>query len=307
MFYLKTNTNIEKTFPCIIIFNYIILCFKTKINTIKKPIVLNCAKKYLFCLILLSLIFCKISSSSAQGRNDTLKAIPKINKKFLVAAHIVLDKNGNGTYSPDAIRFALASVTEIFKPINASFELCEVDSIPNFKFMIINDGIGDVNELRAQYNRPGRLNIYFSDSLVVNGKGGYCGLASLGGIASGSKPSVVLVCSDAVTIAHELGHYFGLEHTFNQNGRELANGSNCATAGDFVCDTPADPYNSSMKMELFMPRGCKFIWQGKDANGQYYNPDPSNVMSYYPCSSLIFTRGQYERMAKTYLANPIAW
>lgn len=282
------------------------MCFKTKINTIKKPIVLNCAKKYLFCLILTSLISCKISSSVAQGRNDTLKAIPKINKKFLVAAHIVLDSNGNASISNFSIKLALTFANNLFAPINASFELCEIDSIPNFNFKIINSDKGDVNELKSRYNKPGRLNIYFSDSLVINNKG-YCGLASLGGIASPFQPSTVLVCYDPTTIGHELGHFFGLEHTFNENGRELANGSNCETAGDYVCDTPADPYNSSMKMDLFMTPACKFIWQGKDANGQYYNPDPSNIMSYYPCSTLTFTRGQYQRMAKTYLANPIAW
>jgi hypothetical protein len=242
----------------------------------------------------------------AQGRNDTLKAIPKINKKFLVAAHIVIDERGIGTSSPSEIKSALINVNELFKPINASFELCEVDSIPNYKFVIINADSGDVDELRTRYNRTGRLNIYFSDSLVINNKG-YCGLANLKGIADPSQPSIEIVCSGIGTIGHELGHYFGLQHTFNENGRELANGSNCATAGDYICDTPADPYNSSLDTELFMDRFCKFIWQGKDANGQYYNPDPSNIMSYYSCGSTKFTRGQYIRMAETYLANPIAW
>jgi hypothetical protein len=36
------------------------------------------------------------------------------------------------------------------------------------------------------------------------------------------------------TLTHELGHFFNLNHTFDG-----CDGSNCATSGDFVCDTPA--------------------------------------------------------------------
>ena len=37
------------------------------------------------------------------------------------------------------------------------------------------------------------------------------------------------------TLTHELGHFFNLEHTF----KACTTASNCATAGDKVCDTPA--------------------------------------------------------------------
>ena len=59
-------------------------------------------------------------------------------------------------------------------------------------------------------------------------------------------------------IPHELGHNFNLVHTFGErsgNGTlgsgttlELVTrgaGANCTTEGDYLCDTPADPYNIS--------------------------------------------------------------
>ncbi len=50
---------------------------------------------------------------------------------------------------------------------------------------------------------------------------------------------------DGATIAHEMGHYFGLLHTHETaNGTELVNGTNCGTAGDLLCDTPADGFHT---------------------------------------------------------------
>jgi PKD repeat protein len=43
-----------------------------------------------------------------------------------------------------------------------------------------------------------------------------------------------LLSNSSSVLTHEVGHYLGLNHTFN-NG---CGGSNCATSGDRVCDTP---------------------------------------------------------------------
>ncbi len=73
---------------------------------------------------------------------------------------------------------------------------------------------------------------------------------------------------------HELGHFFGLVHTF-QGGDECVDGSNCATAGDFMCCTPAD-YGGSQ-----YDGSCNYIGGGVDGcNGDPYNPDGENLMSY---------------------------
>ena len=44
---------------------------------------------------------------------------------------------------------------------------------------------------------------------------------------------------------HEMGHFFGLLHTHGYSNTvktdEFVDGSNCNEAGDYFCDTPADP------------------------------------------------------------------
>ena len=46
------------------------------------------------------------------------------------------------------------------------------------------------------------------------------------------------------TLTHEVGHYFGLYHTFNDTN-SCSSESNCVTQGDRVCDTPTTILNSS--------------------------------------------------------------
>lgn len=107
--------------------------------------------------------------------------------------------------------------------------------------------------------------------------------------------AVVIIPSTGRGIEHELGHTFGLYHTFHDEfGLELANGSNCATTGDLLCDTPADP-------NVTLRSGCLFNYDGKDSNDDYYRTEIGNFMTHYFCAHCFFTTSQYEKMAKTYL------
>ena len=113
------------------------------------------------------------------------------------------------------------------------------------------------------------------------------------------------------SLAHELGHFFSLIHTHgpdnNKMTTELADGSNCDTDGDGICDTPADPMLSCDNINNF----CEFTGIETDANGHAFNPDTGNVMSYSrkPCRNH-FTNQQLARMyafyhtTKNYLACP---
>ena len=103
-------------------------------------------------------------------------------------------------------------------------------------------------------------------------------------------------------MSHEMGHYFSLYHTHGKTNSgttdELVNGSNCSSAGDDVCDTPADPNLSGL-----VNSSCQYTGSGKDANGDTYVPNPRNMMSYARKSCrTVLTAGQYNRIAYS-LAN----
>jgi len=97
----------------------------------------------------------------------------------------------------------------------------------------------------------------------------------------------------AGVLSHEIGHFYGLYHTHTTlNGLELVNRSNCEFRGDLLCDTEAD-YN----LALGGIDGCKYVGEVKDSNGDFYMPNPKNMMSYssHRCISE-FTLDQSNRM-----------
>ncbi len=85
------------------------------------------------------------------------------------------------------------------------------------------------------------------------------------------------------TVAHELGHFFGLYHTFEESlfGRESFDPSQCHVTGDLICDTPPDP---GTVFEIYVNYSiCEMIGL-EDRNGNEFKPSLHNIMSYYkPC------------------------
>lgn len=104
-------------------------------------------------------------------------------------------------------------------------------------------------------------------------------------------------------IPHELGHNFGLIHTFGFStpSTELVTrgaGANCTTDGDLICDTPADPFNRPGANTISID-GCLQYdpnSTARDANGEAYAPFMTNIMSYWPSCTGDFTAGQYDRI-----------
>lgn len=88
----------------------------------------------------------------------------------------------------------------------------------------------------------------------------------------------------STTLAHEIGHGFNLPHTFNgDNGNKFCPpNKNCATQGDYVCDTPPHKQNDCGASNPCTSEG---IWD----NSRF------NYMSY--CSKKTrFTQGQKDRI-----------
>lgn len=231
--------------------------------------------------------------------SQTTDRLPCIDKKFSIVAHIVYDSLGNTSNTKAAILKDLDSLNKNFAPICVSFEICEFRYIDNFLYENV-DTAKEWKEMQVIYNVKDRINIYYVKS-ITNPAG--AGFAGLGKITELNKEGIVLSALGEKGLSHEMGHYFGLEHTFEiKYGNELVDGSNCSTTGDKICDTPADP-NGTLN-------GCTFSSMLKDANGKYYDPLVNNIMSYYPATCLcnpVFTNQQYKKMVNTYLGKIGMW
>ena len=106
-------------------------------------------------------------------------------------------------------------------------------------------------------------------------------------------------------------HRYFINYSEGTITRELVDGSNCLTSGDYICDTLADPGLSSYWKELLGKREwmnswhqgcdydketCEIIECGTDANGDVYEPDITNFMSYYTHCINSFTPTQRQVM-----------
>ncbi|WP_234737056.1 GEVED domain-containing protein [Tellurirhabdus bombi] len=154
----------------------------------------------------------------------------------------------------------------------------------------------DYNELVTTYRLATAANLFIPGRFTIGGYeyGGY-GSDHVFLTASNLSPAL---------LTHEFGHHFSLAHPYESvTGRELVARTNCTTAGDQLCDTPADPWD--------LPGGsssddgtCTYKGTVLDPQGNPYQPMMDNVMSGWACSRSAasrFTAGQNQRMAD-YLA-----
>ncbi len=223
------------------------------------------------------------------GEHSRSNPVPRLNRKLSVVAHIVKDSLGVPAHTETAIAAAVAGLNPLFDPIKISFAVCDYRYIDNYNFY---DLIKEEKEpeMLANFYENNVINLYCVDHITLAGD-------SVGGYAYMPGGPDVIVLAQMSAIAHEMGHFFGLLHTFDtDNGVELVNGSNCETAGDLICDTDADPYYEDMPMD-----GCNIEEDLVDTLGVYYVPPTNNIMSYYGCACK-FTQGQYRRMAAQFLA-----
>lgn len=236
------------------------------------------------------------------GKQKAQTTTPCLDRTLSIIAYIASDPSGVPMMSGTQITSAIAQVNSYFDECCLSFEVCEIVEMPEtrwFKWSSQNDEPDCINI----HYRPGYINMYFAQE-VTSGAGIVGGYAYLPG-----GPDVIVIRGGSgmvSVIAHELGHFFGLYHTFETGlGTELVNGTNCTAAGDLVCDTEADPYyiDPSTGLPAFnLDSDCNIVPPAQDSNGDWYLPPTDNIMSYYNgICSRSFTNGQINRMTNQYL------
>lgn len=218
-----------------------------------------------------------------------------------VLAHIL--RNSKGQFlDTNIIKQNFKEANTLFATINIYFKLN-----PKFHF-IDSDEFYDLDKgdepdrLTKQGLNTTMVNVFYVNTVYTKGT---CGFMSRQSGTTGVGNTIymedyIMIQNGCLTrnlLAHELGHYLDLDHTHEDGVQELVDGSNCKTAGDLFCDTPADP-DLSEKVNLST---CQYTGTVLDPKGQAYRPDVANIMSYAPdkCVSR-FSAEQYAHMSAYY-------
>lgn len=252
-------------------------------------------------------------NSALTNSVNTSKRPTCVDKQFSIVFYIVLDSISPSQANYPGVNMATAStlallmnaLNDAFKPICVSFTNCSVVHINNFNYG--KTWLKNTTEayVTGSYYTDKTINFYIVDTLsLTHGNTetkGYSYEPTTSNLAGPKKDLLVIENADLMDFPvtlHQLGHYFGLPHTFDEVllpavpaasppppagvvSQEYADGSNCATHGDRFCDTDADPRSGAPK----------------DGMNTYYIPPGDNIMSYYYASRCRFTTEQYNYMA----------
>ncbi|GAB4022506.1 hypothetical protein GCM10028808_70350 [Spirosoma migulaei] len=233
-----------------------------------------------------------------------------------IRPHIIRRSDGNGGFNISSLNRVIAMTNSYYLLNGFGIQFYFAGTSPDY---INNDDMYNAYSSQSvdAYDAHNALNQYYVTQFSTTGLGGFAyypdnavystrSFILTGGTSSESDLGNRL-------IPHELGHNFSLIHTFGQNAgngplgsgvtTELVTrgiGANCATDGDLICDTPADPYNMlGASISYPSPSGCPQYdpnSTARDANGTPFAPSITNIMSYYyPCTH-DFTPGQYDRI-----------
>jgi len=171
--------------------------------------------------------------------------------------HIVRQGNGSGGVNAINLQEQIEWLDELFQVHNLFFDYCIQDVNCADCWISGTEGRNAIKELWVTNSLDDGINCYlFPPGFNQTGEAEDVG----------SKNCFSFV--DYSGTAHEIGHCLGLFHTFQNNvcpptsdneyspfydqNNVLIDGANCDSAGDLICDTPADPrcYN--------LVSGCTF-------------------------------------------------
>lgn len=203
--------------------------------------------------------------------------LPIIIKLFVV---VFANSDGSNVAAADSnILRQIDNMRSFYAPRNICFVLGTIRQVNSSTLNSMNASTEE--DLLAPYIADGFVTIFIHNTL--NDKD-----TTLNGTAYAIPNPYLSIASDAIasttnlsTLAHEMGHCFGLYHTFETaNGTEHVARSgdcqNCSTNGDYVCDTQADR-NVDVS---FISSNCVYTGNVSDECRDRYVNEPENIMTY---------------------------
>lgn len=220
-----------------------------------------------------------------------------------LAIHLTRPDNGSSNWLTNPnLDVIVRDVNQLWAASGIQFFIYgDVDYINSTFWTYIPDRKDNENALRRVNSDPNAINLYFTDLEFWAGISSYSAAEDQGILLDYESVYV----DGANVIAHELGHYLDLYHTHDAPlGPECPNGTACATTGDLVCDTPADPglYNPITEVSR-VNESCVYDNSAPlpaNCDQTPYNPPVYNLMSYSPHTCRReFTPGQISRALQT--------
>lgn len=233
-----------------------------------------------------------------------------------LAIHLVCEENGKGLMDGGILAESLCTLNKLFTQANIQFYIQDsLHRISRSDYYWLEDVASAVDMVQT-YNIPQAVNTYFVGNAL-----NACGFNLT---QQGTSLGIVLgqdcMAPNTTNWAHELGHFLSLPHTFfgwegtqhnyklpapvkiRNTEVELADGSNCAVAGDGFCDTKADYLN----LRWYCGSESQSPIPMVDPTGQEFYADGSFIMGYAmdPCPTR-FSPNQILAM-RTYLTEELA-
>lgn len=239
--------------------------------------------------------------------------------KYMQLNWTIVENGANSNINQTRVDQLMAELNADFLPFRIQFCADPATFVTDATFYTLNVGTEDAG-LKTTYGvNPGnQINVYVVGSITNPSAGGYArfpydpfgGLNIRGGVVMSRSNSFL----GTHTLAHELGHTFGLHHTFHgvdevaactncYEGRDLASGasSTADTEGDWCSDTNPHPTNANICGDNGTD-GC--------APGlPWLNSPVDNHMSYSFCTNTFTPQqaGRMHCMIDTYLSNWVAF